>query len=101
MQRSTPPGSSPACCRSRSCSSYSPGGCGAATSAEWAVVALVTGVALLSVPPTSGLPFGTSWLYLVVSVAYLVTSVQLRRVRGAKAAESLPRGVEEGQAAMS
>ena len=68
---------------------------------RWAVVALVTGVALLSVPPTSGLPFGTSWLYLVVSVAYLVTSVQLRRLRGVKTAESLPSGVEGGQKAVS
>ena len=68
---------------------------------RWAVVALVTGVALLSVPLTSGLPFGTSWLYLVVSLAYLVTSVQLRRLRGAEAAESLPRGAEGGQVTVS
>jgi hypothetical protein len=61
---------------------------------RWAVVALVTGAALLSVPPTSGLAFGTSWLYLVVSVAYLVTSVQLRHLRGGEAAESLPPSVE-------
>jgi len=48
---------------------------------RWAAVAVVTGVALLTVPPTSGLPFGTVWLYLVVSAAYLVTSVHLHRLR--------------------
>ena len=58
---------------------------------RWAVVALVTGVALLTVPPTSGLPFGTSWLYLVVSMAYLLTSVHFRRLRGAVPVESLSR----------
>jgi hypothetical protein len=47
----------------------------------WAVVALVTGVALLSVPATSGFAFGTVWLYVVVSTAYLVTSVHLVRLR--------------------
>jgi len=64
---------------------------------RWAAVALVTGVALLSVPPTLGLPFGTTWLYLVVSVAYLMTSVHFRRLRGLKAAESLPREVERAR----
>ena len=48
---------------------------------RWAAVAMVTGLALLTVPPTSGLPFGTVWLYLVVSAAYLVTSVHLHRLR--------------------
>jgi hypothetical protein len=51
----------------------------------WAAIALVTGIALLTVPPTSGLAFGTSWLYLVVTLAYLVTSAHLRRLRGAEA----------------
>lgn len=50
---------------------------------RWAAMALVTGVALLTVPPTSALPFGTIWLYLVVSAAYLLTSVHLSRLRRA------------------
>lgn len=44
-------------------------------------LAVVTGLALLTVPPTSGLPFGTLWLYVVVSAAYLVTSVHLHHLR--------------------
>jgi uncharacterized protein DUF998 len=47
----------------------------------WAVAALITGVALLTVPATSGLPFGTVWLYVVVSTAYLATSAHLVRLR--------------------
>ena len=48
---------------------------------RWAAVAVLTGVALLTVPPTSGLPFGTVWLYLVVSAAYVLTSIHLHRLR--------------------
>ncbi|HLL62806.1 MAG TPA: DUF998 domain-containing protein [Propionibacteriaceae bacterium] len=47
----------------------------------WAAVAMVTGLALLTVPPTSGLPFGTIWLYLVVSAAYLLTAIHFARLR--------------------
>ena len=61
---------------------------------RWAAAALLTGAALLSVPPTSALPFGTSWLYLVVSVAYLVTSVQFHRLL---ATGSAPHGQYGGQ----
>jgi hypothetical membrane protein len=49
----------------------------------WAAVAIATGLALLTVPPTSGLPFGTIWLYLVVSTAYLATAIQFARLRRA------------------
>jgi hypothetical protein len=48
---------------------------------RWAAVAAATGLALLTVPPTSGLPFGTVWLYIAVGAAFLLTSVHLRRLR--------------------
>lgn len=43
-------------------------------------VGLVSGVALLSVPPTSGLPYGTVWLYVAVTGAFSVTSAVLHTI---------------------
>lgn len=48
---------------------------------RWAAIAAVTGLALLTVPPTSGLPFGTTWLYAAVGTAFHITSIQLQRLR--------------------
>jgi len=47
------------CCPSRSCTWYWLAGCGAGSQRRWAAVAMLADVALLTVPPTSGLPFGS------------------------------------------
>ena len=48
---------------------------------RWAVSALITGLALFAVPATSTQPFGTVLLYVVVTAAYVITSLLYSRVR--------------------
>lgn len=50
-----------------------------------ALLALVTAVALPLVPATSGQPFGTVLLYVVVTSAYAITSVLLHRIATTRA----------------
>jgi hypothetical membrane protein len=53
---------------------------------RWAVLALVTGLALLVVPATSTQPYGTVVLYVIVTAAYTATSLLYTRVRASAAA---------------
>ena len=46
----------------------------------WAIVALITAVALLAVPAVSAHPFGTVVLYVVVTCAFAITSALLAQV---------------------
>jgi Protein of unknown function (DUF998) len=47
---------------------------------RWAIVALITAVALLAVPTVSGKSFGTVVLYVVVTAAFAITSALLAQV---------------------
>ena len=46
----------------------------------WAAAALGAAVAVLSVPPLQGTSFGTVYLYLAVTTAFLVTAAVIRRL---------------------
>ena len=48
----------------------------------WSVVGLAAALALLTVPPTSGMqPYGTLWLYAAVTSGYVVISALMGRIR--------------------
>lgn len=48
----------------------------------WATAGAITALALLTVPPTSGVqPYGTLWLYAAVTAGYVVVSALINRIR--------------------
>jgi len=52
---------------------------------RWAVLALITGLALLLVPATSTQPYGTVALYIIVTAAYAMTSLLYARLSASTA----------------